>query len=152
MRAVLIGAALSMSACSPVSSPSNVNLCDATVRAYAHLRDEGPAEHYADLFTQDGEFHLGPNVTKGRDALISRHIASNADNVWRHNMTDIRIRENHDGLSGVTRFHIFAGPKGEKPSAPTREILGDYLDEFAIENGACKIASRKVKITFDTLN
>ena len=141
-----------LTACAPEVRTPNVDLCAQTVRDYGTLRDEGPAESYADLFTPDGEFHLGPNVTKGRDALIARHIASNADTVWRHNMTDIRISEPKEGLTGVTRFHIFMGSRSDKPSQPTREIIGDYIDQFVMDGTICKIKSRKVKIVFDTLN
>lgn len=152
MRAVFVLSLLLAVGCAPDPKTSSTELCEKTVLDYGPLRDDGPAEQYADLFTPDGEFHLGPNVTKGREALIARHIASNSNNVWRHNMTDIRLRENENGLSGVTRFHIFTGPRGEKPTAPAREILGDYIDVFVIQNGTCKIKSRKIKIAFDTLN
>lgn len=141
-----------LTACAPEVRTPFVELCAQTVRDYGILRDEGPAESYADLFTPDGEFHLGPNVTKGREALIARHIASNADTVWRHNMTDIRITEPKEGLTGVTRFHIFMGPRSDKAGQPSREIIGDYIDQFVMDGTACKIESRKVKIVFDTSN
>ncbi|NNC38481.1 MAG: hypothetical protein EX271_09360 [Acidimicrobiales bacterium] len=152
MRLAYLSLLLMLSACSTESRTPFVDLCAKTVKDYGPLRDEGPAEAYADLFTVDGEFHLGPNVTQGRDALIARHKAANTASVWRHNMTDIRIIDSEAGLSGNTRFHIFTGPKGGKPSAPSREIIGDYHDEFVIEEGGCKIKTRKVKIVFDSLN
>lgn len=152
MKRALVLSLVLTTACTPVSKPTSIELCERTVRDYGPLRDEGPADTYADLFTNNGEFHLGPNVTKGREALIARHTKSNADTQWRHNMTDIRITDTAGKLSGTTRFQIFTGPKGEKPAAPAREIIGDYLDEFIIEYGVCKITTRKIKILFDTLN
>lgn len=135
--------------CVSIAQPSPVELCERTVRDYGPLRDEGPAEAYADLFAANGEFHLAKNVTKGRGALIARHTASNTALKWRHNMTDIQIIEKNGDYLGKTGFHIFAGPYSETPGAFNREILGNYIDIFAIENGACKIKSRKAEIIFD---
>jgi hypothetical protein len=152
MKPIVLLSLFLITGCATVYQTTPIELCEQTVRDYSVLRDNGPAEQYADLFTLDGEFHLGPNMTRGRDALIERHIAANSNTLWRHNMTDIRINED---LTGTTRFHIFTGPKGDKPAAPvafTREILGDYIDEFSLESGMCKISSRKVKIVFDALN
>jgi len=138
--------------CAPVPQATPIELCEKTVRDYGVARDNGPPEIYANLFTLDGEFHLGPNITKGRSALIERHIESNKNSVWRHNMIDTHISFLKEGIVGTTSFHIFTGPRADKPSAHTREILGDYIDEFVIENGMCKIKSRKVQIVFDTSN
>jgi hypothetical protein len=153
-RKILIFVALAFGACTPHTkpTPTDTQLCEKTIEAYGPLRDEGPADTFADLFAEDGEFHLAGNITKGRDALIARHIASNAETIWRHNMNGSRIVENENTVSGTTRFHIFAGPRTSSPTAPARELIGDYLDEFTIEDGACKIKSRKVKIVFDRLN
>ena len=149
MKLIYLIPLLALTACEPASKVSIIELCENTVRDYAILRDEGPAEQYADLFTEDGEFHLGSNVTKGRSALIERHKAANNTNRWRHNMTEIQIYGKADEYAGVTRFHIFAGPVTDIPSAPNREILGSYFDKFTINDGACKIAYRKVEIVFD---
>lgn len=144
---------LLVSACASVSGAADTKqLCTQTVRDYTVLRDEGPAEDYTDLFTADGEFHLGPNITKGRDALIARHISANTNARWRHHMTDIRINTENEKITGRSRFHIFTGPLTEKASAPSREIIGTYIDGFVIDDGMCKIKTRKVDITFDTLN
>ena len=149
MKSLYLFPIVLIAGCASVSPPTSTDLCTKTVLDYGVLRDIGPADAYADQFTDDGEFHLGANTTKGRDALIARHIEANSQSVWRHNMTDIRIKKD---LTGTTRFHIFTGPRGEKPAAFTREILGDYVDEFVIEDGKCKISSRQVKIVFDRLD
>jgi hypothetical protein len=133
----------------PDLPPSAAELCEQTVQRYGDLRDNGPAEAYADLFTTDGEFHLAGNITKGRDALIARQIASTEALRWRHNMTDIQVVEKNGEYFGITGFHIFAGPHSETPTAFNREILGNYSDKFTIEDGFCKIKSRKVEIVFD---
>ena len=152
MKSVLFLSLLIVTACGPVSPTASIELCEKTVLEYGPLRDDGPSEQYAELFTADGEFHLGPTVTKGRDALVARHIKANSDTIWRHNMTNIQISDESGRLSGITRFHIYTGPKASKPGAPAREILGDYIDDFVIENGTCKIKLRRVKIVFDTSN
>ncbi len=146
---LLVGA---LAGCSAASVPSSQEACAQTVRDYAVLRDEGPAETYADVFTADAVFELGGVVTQGRDALIARHVAANAAAVWRHNMTDIRIEETDEGIFGRSRFIVMTGPHLNTESAEVaREIVGDYEDIFAIEGEQCKIASRKVSIVFDTL-
>ncbi len=138
-----------LSACT-ASAPQDtiVDLCTQTVRDYAVLRDEGPAEAYANLFTPDGTFVLGGAQTTGHAALIARHTSANDNALWRHTMTDIRITPVLDGASGVSRFIIDTGPH-PAPSASTRRIIGDYEDTFAIENGVCKIKLRTVRILFD---
>ena len=141
---------LLFTACAPShSTPSAAELCKRTVKQYGPLRDNGPAEAYADLFTTDGEFHLAGNITKGHDELIERHKASTAALKWRHNMTDIRIVEKDGEYSGITGFHIFAGPHAETPTAFNREILGNYIDVFAVDDGVCKIKTRKINVIFD---
>ena len=123
-------------------------LCEATVRNYAALRDNGPAEEYANLFTKDGTFTLGPNITTGRAALAARHVEANKTALWRHNILDVEISEVGGQLIGVSRFIIYTGPH-PAPSKNPREIIGDYMDTFVIENGACLISSRSAHIVFD---
>lgn len=133
-------------------APAFETTCTQTVRDYALLRDEGPAEEYANLFTEDGTFELGGTITEGREALIARHRAANTAAAWRHTMTDIRIRKTDKTIEGTSRFIVKTGPHLDTPSAEaTREILGDYLDVFEVKGGVCKIRSRKVNIVFDTL-
>lgn len=135
-------------ACTP-APPSSVELCTQTVHDYAVFRDNGPVEAYADLFTETGTFQLGNTITEGREALIARHITANANAAWRHTMEDIRITQKDGELSGISRFIVRTGPR-PTPSTVTREIVGHYEDTFELTNGACKIATRKVHITFDT--
>lgn len=145
--AILLG----LTACQP-STPAYISACEQTVRDYAVLRDDGPADQYADLFTQDGTFDLGGTITEGREALIARHKAANAAAAWRHNITDIRITKSGTDIKGVSRFIVMTGPHlGTASAEATREILGDYIDTFVMEDGVCRIKSRKVKIAFDTL-
>jgi len=134
----------------PDLPPSVPEMCEETVRDYAILRDgKTTSKAYGDLFTEDGEFHLAGDMTKGKDALIARHLAANAETIWRHNMTEIKISQKDGEIRGQTRFHIFAGPRADAPIAPNREILGTYRDEFMLVKGVCKIKSRKVEIVFD---
>ena len=58
MRLILSAAVLlGLTACEP-SAPAYIAACQQTVRDYAVLRDEGPADQYADLFTEDGTFDI----------------------------------------------------------------------------------------------
>lgn len=149
MRKTLILIALGItSACTDVSL-THAQLCEQTVRDYARLRDNGPVEAYADLFTPDGTFQLGDTSVKGRDALVARHNGANSASAWRHTMGDIHITDTNDTLTGQSRFIVKTGAL-PPPSAVTREIIGHYEDTFVIEDGVCKIASRKVHILFDT--
>ena len=151
MRTILVCAAALVLGCSPdMVTPKAETLCEQTVRAYGPLRDNGPAQAYADLFTKDGSFTLGPNTTTGRAALMARHAASNQTARWQHFMQDVGINVGDAGaITGQTRFLIFTGKRSEKPSAPARQIIGTYHDEFAIVDGSCKIKSRWIEIVFD---
>lgn len=150
----LISAVIVLSGCQSAASPAKSleaanALCEKTVRNYALLRDEGPAEDYADLFTADGTFTLGENVTRGRQALIARHKAANAAALWRHNILDVKFSDTGGTLSGVSRFMIYTAPH-PAPAKNPREIIGDYVDTFVMENGHCRISSRSVRIIFDS--
>ena len=138
--------ALGLAACTQVTP---AQLCEQTVRDYAVLRDDGPVEAYADLFTNDGTFQLGETVVEGRDALIGRHKAANSAAAWRHTMGDIRVSELDGEITGHSRFVVRTGASGS-PTTVTREIVGYYEDTFVIEAQTCKIATRKVHILFDT--
>lgn len=126
---------------------SHIQMCEQTVHDYALLRDEGPAQDYANLFIAEGTFELGSTITQGHKALIERHVAANEAAVWRHTMTDIRIS---DDLTGTSRFIVHTGPKSDAPDKVIREIIGDYKDVFEIKDGKCQIKSRKVKVVFDS--
>jgi hypothetical protein len=65
-------------------------------------------------------------------------------------MTDIRIKDGNP-ITGRTRFVVYVGNPETGASTVVREIIGDYIDTFAIEDGRCKITARKVKIVFDSL-
>lgn len=146
----LICAALMLPGCDLTPKGQGATeLCAQTVYDYARLRDEGPADRYADLFTANGEFTLGPNVTQGREALIARHESANKAALWRHHMLDVEISKDNGVLSGVTRFLIYTAPH-PAPAKNPREIIGDYLDRFVIEAGQCKISNRRVRIIFDS--
>jgi len=137
---------LTLTAC---SQSTTSELCEQTVRDYAVLRDDGPVEAYADLFTKDGTFQLGETVAQGHEALVARHKGANSAASWRHTMGDIRITEIDGNLTGHSRFIVRTGTP-TVPSPVSREIVGHYEDTFAIEGGTCKITSRKVHILFDT--
>lgn len=148
-RLTPVWGALLLASCDlPSERLTALQLCEQTVFDYAQLRDEGPAADYADLFTADGRFTLGPNETKGRSALIARHKSANKAALWRHHMLDVKVKEDAGALTGVTRFLIYTAPH-PAPAKNPREIIGDYLDDFVIEEGRCKIVSRRVRIVFD---
>lgn len=153
MRLLLSGLGVLLVNCvatPPISnSPTTIELCEQTVRDYAIYRDNGPTDMYADLFTADGTFELGGDITKGRDALIKRHTKANEAAKWRHVMGDIRILETEDQVTGVSRFIVMSG-SNTTPSQATREIIGHYEDTFAVQDGRCRIKTRKVVILFDT--
>ena len=142
---------LSLIACAPTKPPSKIELCEQTVRAYGPLRDSlNQGDAYADLFTENGEFHLGGDVTKGRAALKGRYRTANKTTQWQHFMQDVNISQNGGKLTGTTRFVIYLGPRDSKPVQFTRQIIGTYTDAFVMREGRCKIKTRKVSITFDT--
>lgn len=147
-RTVLCLSLLGLTACGG-DTPTAAELCEQTVRDYAVLRDNGPVEAYASLFTEDGTFELGDTVTQGREALVARHVAANSAAAWRHTMGDIRISETNGEFSGLSRFIVRTGAPAS-PSPVSREIVGHYADKFVIADGQCKIATRKVHILFDT--
>jgi len=152
MRAIIFISMLLAGCSTPISTPTPdiVQMCEQTVRDYGPLRDDGPVKAYADLFTENGTFELGNAVTEGREALIARHVTANKASRWRHNMVDVRITDG-DPITGTTRFIIYVGETEVGSTSVVREIIGDYLDTFRVEDGRCKIAARKVKIVFDSL-
>lgn len=149
-RFILGAGLLGLTACTQITPQE---LCEQTVRDYAVLRDNGPVEDYAELFTEDGTFQLGDTALQGREALIARHKGANSAASWRHTMGDIRISELDGKTTGNSRFVVRTGASGS-PSPVSREIVGHYVghyeDTFVVKDRTCKIATRKVHILFDT--
>ncbi len=144
---VSILAATHLAACSfPEPTPSRMDLCQQTVIDYATYRDDpNRAEAYGQLFSQNGQFTLGPNTVIGRDALIERHKSANTNTVFSHVMENIKI----DGLSGKSRVVVYTKNR-QQGAEINRVIIADYIDKFEITNGRCLIADREVSVVFDT--
>ena len=57
-------------------SAGDLSAAEAEIRKlmalYCHTWDDGRAEDYCDLFTEDGEFNNGDVVCKGRDELMTK--------------------------------------------------------------------------------
>lgn len=144
---VFIAAALI--SCTPEETPAQ--LCNQTVKDYATYRDNPEmAKAYADLFSLDGTFTLGPNTTEGRDTLIARHIASHENATWQHNMNEISIRDKDAVVTGTSRVTVKTSSKDDPNT--TRKIVADYEDNFELIGDKCLIKSRIVKILTDDIS
>ncbi len=149
MRALYLSLCLAplVGACSQPSTPSQAELCQATVENYAKFRDDpSKSAEYGALFTEDGSFTLGPNTITGRSALIARHKAANQDIVFNHVMDDITIRNN---LTGKSRVVVYTSARNGSHDI-NRVIVADYMDRYEMVEEQCLIAERNVAVLFDT--
>ena len=144
---VAIGISLfSLVACE--QKTTSIELCETTISNYASYRDNPEtADLYANLFTAEGTFTLGPNTTTGRDALSSRHTGSHKSATWQHEMGMAQVTNNDGVISGVSNVTVKTSPRNDLKT--TRIITADYIDMFEIVAGACLIKSRAVKIVSD---
>jgi len=123
---------------------SPADLCKDTIHNYGVLRDDpDQAKSYAELFTPDGSFALGGNVTTGHEALIARHNSSHEDQAWQHTMSGPVISIQDKRISAVTGVTVKTGPK---PGIMDTVITGEYRDEFEIVSGVCRIKSRQTSV------
>ncbi len=126
------------------AQPSPAELCEDTIQSYGVFRDDpDQARPYAELFTPDGSFALGGNVTTGHEALMARHKESHENQRWQHIMSAPVISIQDERIIAVTQVSVKTGPKlGEMDTI----IIGQYQDEFQIVSGSCRIKSRKTSV------
>lgn len=144
----ILGAAILavLSSCSALLDPAK--LCSQTALDYGKFRDAPDAAlQYADLFTPDGSFTLGGQVTQGRDALIARHQTSNQNQVWKHHPGVPVIAMSNGIITGTSKVIV---QTGAKDGPMTTEITGEYADVFEISKGRCLIKTRDTKVTSRT--
>ena len=117
-----------------------IQLCETTISNYAKYRDNPEtADLYANLFTDEGTFTLGPNTTTGRDALSARHTGSHQSATWQHKMGASQVSNDNGIINGVSNVTVKTSPKDDAKTI--RTITADYIDTFEIVAGTCLIKS-----------
>jgi len=140
--------AVTLSACSSGDPVSQLKLCKDTVKNYPEYRDNpDKAIEYSELFAADGTFILGDAITKGREALASRHQQSHSAAVWRHEVTDPIFRIEDGKIFAESSVVVETGPSFENLDT---KIEATYSDEFIILGDDCKIKTRHAKVTTNT--
>ena len=133
-----------------------VTACTALVHEYAYHRDRWDADSYANTFTEDGEVVFPDGRTfKGRETLRQRMRDDGGKTVSRHLMTTVNIfpgRDNgeHNTATGLSYLLVFQEPAPQTPAVLTANsyIVGEYHDEFVIDDTGCKFARRTIKFVF----
>ena len=140
--------AIVITACSSDKPVPPLELCKATVENYPKYRDDpAKAIEYSELFTKDGTFILGDAMTKGREALVSRHEQSHSTAVWRHEVTDPIFRIENGKIFAESSVVVETGPSFD---ALNTKIEATYSDEFILLGGNCKIKTRRANVVTST--
>jgi 3-phenylpropionate/cinnamic acid dioxygenase small subunit len=125
-----------------LTSEDRATLHDLYAR-YAYAFDGADADAWAGLFAAEGRF-LPPGVPDvvGTDALRAFVAARSADAPgMRHLMSNVLVESTDSGAQGSAYFLCFR----LDPDGTFRlRNFGRYDDEFVQEDGAWKIASRRV--------
>jgi uncharacterized protein (TIGR02246 family) len=108
---------------------------------YAQAHDQGQAEEFADLFTEDGVFNAAAEPIRGRTALVAMvRAATAAGGGLRHLMSAIMVdpvADAPDRATGAAYVQVVA-----IDDTGLRLItMGRYTDEFVLDNGRWRFRS-----------
>ncbi|TCK22047.1 nuclear transport factor 2 family protein [Pseudonocardia endophytica] len=111
---------------------------------YAHLYDDGHAEQFADLFTDDGVFAVaGREPVRGR-AAIARAARRGRDALpgVRHLVSSVAVETAADGATASGRAYVQAVQIGD--TSVLLVTLGIYDDRFVRDgDGSWRIAEHR---------
>jgi hypothetical protein len=124
---------------------------------YARALDTGDGATYASLYTPDGQFSAGGNVTRGREALMKlaggggqrQGGAANAPAAPRpqiyHMTANHQVRFIDEDRARIDAYYI-TGFAAAGPDTPARvAAVGRSIDELVRVNGKWLIRSRNVQ-------
>jgi len=140
----LLFGATSASALDPVMK----DLCEQTVKNYAHFSDTGQREKFSALFTHDGVL-----VTSGNRRLPAQVIteADRRPRTSNHVISNIIVREEDGKLTGTSYFTLYFSSEVSESALPISgqpTSVGVYHDTYVIEDGVCKFKERIAKASF----
>ncbi len=126
--------------------------CMATANSYPYSRDRLLFEEYGALFTEDAEFQIeGGPQSVGREAIVQALRERGPSMQTRHltKVVDMRVTADNEvrGLSYVT---VWRKRHQDDPQSNEGEawVVGEYHDQFLMQDEKCLIQKRLVKIVF----
>lgn len=145
--------------CSSAQKPLSVEnqlvqTCERLVNHYPIPRDSLDGEAYGKMFTEDGEFVLRGQVTKGRKSIVEQLLTRASSATTRHVTGSVNVSaSSNDTGTGISYALVFSSPS--EPTIHPKQLDGQsllavvsYLDKFKFENGECFFSQRKVVIDF----
>ena len=120
---------------------------------YARALDTGNAEAYAALYTPDGQFSAGGNVTKGRDALKAMIAGTGRQGgappaaprpQLYHTTANHQIVFIDKDHARIDAYHITAAAGSGRETPPRLAGVGRSIDELERVNGQWLLKSRNV--------
>ena len=150
----VIAAAIALEACEERQGAGlNVeSACLKTAMAYAHARDAIDPDAYGALFTEDARFTFAGATTEGRAAIVENLLERGPALPTRH-IVGSAVVDVIDETRATGRSYAIVFTSGAGAEFPTDELNGDslmavvtYEDEYRVEDGACRIASRRTII------
>ena len=114
-----------------------------TILDYAEYVDTCEPEKWAALFCRDGVFDEG-RIVQGRDDL-DLHVRKllKLFDATAHHMTNIRVRRTGAEMATATSY-VYAWHR--KTDGDDFEVWGRYCDEFRVEDGRWRFATRRVEM------
>lgn len=112
---------------------------------YTHYWDDGDAERFIDLFTEDAVFQMGPSgVVTGKEALRRGVVASIGRSEFGIHFTTDELTEftGPTTATGVCRFAFHGG------RAPNIQGAGSYVDEYRKTDGGWRFVSRRIRFFY----
>ena len=113
---------------------------------YAHAIDTGDSEGWAAVFTEDGQYELFGNTTKGRPAIAAAITGRREGRPHsQHRMANHVISIDGDTAHSVCEFCVIAERQGRIDTI----TAGFYEDDLKRVNGQWLIARRQIQIKTD---
>lgn len=131
-----------------------IESCTATANRYPYSRDRLLYDEYGALFTEDAVFQIeGGLEVIGRPAIVQALRERGATAITRHVSHVVSIETNDDttasGISYVTIWRADArSMQAGDNTVASPFVVGEYHDEFKIQDQRCLISKRLVRIVF----
>jgi 3-phenylpropionate/cinnamic acid dioxygenase small subunit len=120
---------------------SDEQLIIALIGLHAQLTDDGNYAERVPLYTKDGRFIMGDNVSTGHDELTASFSASSAPERRGKHITANAVVE-VDGDTASARSDFLFAHQGENGLAVT--AAGRYRDTFARVDGQWRFTERRI--------
>jgi len=110
--------------------------------------DRGIAEGFAELVTTDGVFTAAGSERRGRAELATFAQARSEQNKISRTILGLpRLHWNGQEIQGTVPYTLFMHSGEGQPEAQVFAV-GEYEDNYRIEDGAWRIASRRSRQVF----